>query len=122
VTGFLQFVVLPIVLVIGVAVWRGRQIRQLAERGVPVQGTVVRKSTLGPGFGASRRIVFSYVGPDGREYRRSALVGSARFESYAEGAPLALYCLPDAPGTSAEAWMVDAARDAMARKAKRARG
>ncbi|MCU0759175.1 MAG: hypothetical protein MUF07_08280 [Steroidobacteraceae bacterium] len=115
----LVFVFLPVVLAIGLAVWRGLQVRALAERGVPVQGTVVKKLTLGAGFMATRRIAFEYVGPDGRTYHRAASVSPGRFERHVEGAPLSLYCLPDAPGTSAEAWMVEAARDAMAKQKRR---
>lgn len=98
-----------------VAVSRGRHMRMLVERGVPVTGTVVRRFATGRAGKTERtkRIAFTYRGPDGREYRRAASMTRARWDQYEEGAPIELICLPDDPGVSAEAWLVEKAREAM---------
>jgi hypothetical protein len=105
---------------VAVAISRGRQLRALAERGVPVTGTIVRRLQTGREGGISRtkRITFSYRGPDGREYQRSASVPRGQWHQHEQGASIALVCLPDDPGVSAEARLVDAARDAMTRKGR----
>jgi hypothetical protein len=58
---------------IGVVIWRGRQVKVLAERGVNVEGRVVRRFRSGSTKGSlsrGRRIEFEYVGPDGKTYTR----------------------------------------------------
>lgn len=104
---------------IGVAVWRGKQIGALARRGVPVSGTVVRKFRSGSADGVGsrgRRIAFNYTGPDGKAYRRAASVTIGKFADYEEGSSIALVCLPDNPGVSAPAWLVEQAREALAKR------
>jgi hypothetical protein len=104
---------------------RGRELTALAERGVPVTGTVVRRFQTGKAGGPERtkRITFTYHGPDGREYRRAASMTRGRWDQYAEGSSIELVCLPHDPGVSAEKWMVDSAREALARKrAQRGQG
>ncbi len=102
----------------GGALWRGRQLRRLAVRGVPVTGTVERKQLTGKARGISKRkrVVFVYTGPDGREYRRAASVSASAWAQYQAGGPIALVCLPDDPGVSAEATLVDAARAALKKR------
>jgi hypothetical protein len=101
-----------------VVVNRGRQIGELARRGVPVTATVTRRFATGKGGPGSsnKRIGFTYRGPDGREYERFASVTGARFHALADGDPLPIYVLPDDPGTSAPALIVDPAREALARR------
>ena len=103
---------------IRVAMKRGGEMRALAERGVAVTGTVVRRFQSGKAGGPERtkRITFRYRGPDGRDYERSASLTRGRWEDYAEGAPIELLCLPHDPGVSAEKWLVEQARDALAKK------
>jgi hypothetical protein len=103
---------------VGLVWWRGRQFKMLAERGVPVTGTVVRRFQSGKAGGPERtkRITYSYRGPDGREYQRSASMTRGSWDQYEEGGPIELVCLPDDPGVSAEAGLVAAARTALARK------
>lgn len=112
-------VFLVVLAVAGVALWRGQQLRQLVARGVPVTGRVERKLRTGKARGMSKRkrVVFVYTGPDGREYRRAATVTTSAWERYAEGGPIALVCLPDDPGVSAEATLVDSARAALNKRA-----
>ena len=66
----------------------------------------------------SRRLAFTYTGPDGREYRRAASVSIGKWAEYEEGSAIALICLPDDPGVSAPAWLVDLAREALAKKGR----
>lgn len=114
---------LPILLIpsafIGIAIWRGRQFGELARRGIPVAGRIVRKfrsgsvDTVGS---RGRRLAFAYTGPDGREYRRAASVTIGKWSEYEEGDAIDLICLPDRPGVSAPAWLVSAAREALAKR------
>jgi hypothetical protein len=115
---FIVGLIVFIAAALGVVVWRGRQFKMLAERGVPVTGTVVHRFQSGKAGGPERtkRITFTYQGPDGREYTRSASMTRGQWNEYAEGAPIQLICLPDDPGVSAEARLVDAAREALSRK------
>jgi hypothetical protein len=105
-------------LAVRVVMKRGREMRELAERGVAVTGTVVRRFQSGKAGGPERtkRITFRYRGPDGRDYERSASMTRGRWEGHSEGAPIELYCLPHDPGVSAEKWLVEQARDALAKK------
>jgi hypothetical protein len=105
---------------IGVAVWRGRQVGELARRGVAVTGRVDRKFRSGIANGPGsrgRRLAFVYTGPDGREYRRTASVPGSRWSEHEEGGPIELVCLPDKLGVSAPAWMIEAARAALRKRA-----
>lgn len=99
---------------IGIAVWRGRQFGELARRGVPVTGQVVKKFRTGSGKAGAKgkRIAFTYRGPDGAEYRRAASIVTSKWREFEEGSPIELVCLPDKPGVSAPAWLVEDARKA----------
>ncbi len=112
---------LIIAAVIGVVIWRGLAFRQLAERGVPVTGTVVKRISTsstsgGGGMQSNKRLAFTYTGPDGITYRRSASVSLDKWEQYPEGSEIAIICLPDKPGTSGPAWLVELAREALEKK------
>jgi hypothetical protein len=98
-----------------VVVYRGRQFAALAERGVPATATVTRHFTTGRRQ-RGKRISFTYVGPDGRQYERSATIATERYEALAVGDALPIVLLPDAPGTSAPAWLVESAREALAKR------
>lgn len=116
-------ILLVVAAVIAVAAWilisRGKQIGELARRGIPATATVTRRFRTGTGEAGSRgkRLGFAYTGPDGQNYERFATVTSSRYSAVDEGDPFPIYLLPDAPGTSAPAWIVDAAREALAKKA-----
>jgi hypothetical protein len=117
------FVLLLLVIAVcagaGIAIWRGRQIGELAQRGVPVTGVVVQKIRSGKAGAAGdrgRRLAFTYTGPDGRTYRRATSVTSSQWAEHEEGGAIDLFCLPDDPGVSAPAWLVQHARDALAKR------
>jgi hypothetical protein len=117
---WLSLILLIIAVGAGIAIWRGRQIGELARRGVPVTGVVERKFRSGKAGGAvsrGRRLSFTYTGPDGRSYRRAASVTSSQWAEYEEGGAIELFCLPDAPGVSAPASLVRHAREALAKRA-----
>jgi hypothetical protein len=111
--------VLAIVAFVGVwaaiVIHRGRQFAALAERGVPATATVSRRFTTGRRQ-RGKRIGFTYAGPDGREYERFATIGTERYEALAVGDALPIVLLPDAPGTSAPGWLVQSAREALAKR------
>ena len=112
-------VLLLVAAFVGFGVWRGRQFGELARRGMPVTGRIVHKFRAGSAeMSGSRRPAFTYTGPDGREYRRAASVSIGKWAEYEEGSAIALICLPDDPGVSAPAWLVDLAREALAKKAR----
>ena len=104
---------------VGVVIWRGRQVGELARKGVPVTGVVVdrfRTGKAGSGNSRGKRIAFTYTGPDGREYRRAASLTSSEWAKYEDGAAIDLICLPDNPGVSAPASIVEHAREALAKR------
>jgi hypothetical protein len=116
----LLLLLIAVCAVAGMAIWRGRQLGDLARRGVPVTGVVVRKFRSGKAGGAGdrgRRLAFTYTGPDGRPYRRATSVTTSKWAEHEEGGAIDLFCLPDAPGVSAPAWLVQPARDALAKRA-----
>lgn len=118
--GFVLFALIALSIVIGLIVWRGRQIGALAREGVEVTATVVRKFRTHAGGPGSRghRIAFTYRGPDGQEYRRAATVTRSQWLAVEEGHPLPIVVLPAKPGISAPADVVGHAREAL-RKAGR---
>lgn len=113
--GVIWFLLVIVAVGVVLIVRRGLAFKALAERGVPVRGTIVsrfRTHASGPGS-RGRRVAFTYTGPDGQSYRRAATVSIGHFAELAEGCPIDLYCLPDRPGTSAPAWLVEDARKAL---------
>jgi hypothetical protein len=120
--GTLLFTAAAILVLIVAAVWivvvRGREFGELARRGVPATATVTRKFLTGKGGpgSATKRIGFSYVGPDGQRYERFASITIGRYQALAEGDPLPIVLLPDNPGTSAPEWLVEGAREALAKR------
>jgi hypothetical protein len=116
---FLILILLAVCAGVGIAIWRGRQLGELARTGVPVTGVVVRKFRSGKAGGAGdrgRRLAFTYTGPDGRSYRRATSVTVSKWAEHEEGGAIELFCLPDAPAVSAPAWLVQPARDALANR------
>jgi hypothetical protein len=113
-------ILIPIGLILAAIVLvrnRGKQFAALAERGIPAMATVSRRfTTAGGGTGRVKRIGFTYAGPDGRQYERFASVGQGHYRDVAEGDPFPIVFLPDDPGTSAPAWLVDAARQAVTKR------
>jgi hypothetical protein len=117
--SWFMLILLVVAVIAGIAIWRGRQIGELARRGVPVTGVVERKFRSGTAKAAGdrgRRLAFAYTGPDGRTYRRATSVTTSRWAEHEEGGAIELFCLPDAPGVSAPAWLVQHARDALAKR------
>lgn len=117
---WLSLTLLFIAVVAGTAIWRGRQLGDLVRRGVPVTGVVERKFRSGKAAAAGdrgRRLAFTYTGPDGNTYRRATSVTTSKWAEHEEGGAIELICLPDAPGVSAPAWLVQHARDALAKRA-----
>ncbi len=117
---FIMFLVIALAMVIGMVIWRGRQIGALARDGVEVTATVVSKFRTHAGGPGSRghRIAFTYRGPDGQEYRRAATVTRSQWLALEEGHALPIILLPAKPGISAPADVVGHAREAL-RKAGR---
>jgi L-ascorbate metabolism protein UlaG (beta-lactamase superfamily) len=116
---WLLLILLFIAAAAGIAISRGRQMGELARRGVPITGVVVQKFRSGKAGGATsrgRRLSFEYKGPDGRTYHRAASVTSSEWEAHEEGGGIELVCLPDNPGISAPAWLVQQAREALAKR------
>jgi len=105
--------VLALALVISV-MRRTVLLKNLAQHGVRVTGTVIAKYATANGGSAvrGRRVRYAYKGPDGADYRGVASVTHERLVDCEEGGPIDLYVLPDQPGTSAPAWLVDEARRA----------
>ena len=119
--SWFALILLFVVVYAGIAIWRGRQVGELARRGVPVTGQVVRKFRSGFAGAAGsrgRRLAFTYTVPDGRPYRRAASVTASQWAAYEEGGPIELFCLPEEPGVSAPASIVQLAREALAKRAK----
>lgn len=113
-------IVAAIGLGIVVAVGRSRQIGALAARGVPATATVTRRFLTGKGGAGSavKRIGYAYTGPDGQRYERFASVTAGRWREVDEGEDFPIVLLPEAPGTSAPAWLVDQAREALAKRGR----
>ena len=111
-TGALLILGLLVLALIASMVRAQQQMKALRLRGVRVTGTVTaRFATANGGAGIrGRRITYSYVGPDGRSYRRNVSLTVPDFKDCETGMPIALYVLPDKPATSAPAWLVDGAR------------
>jgi hypothetical protein len=115
----LLLIVLFIAGAVGVVLWRGRQIGALARRGVETKARVTRRFKTGrAGQRRNRRLGFVYTGPDGKEYTRYETVTPGKFDEYREGDEITIVYLPENPGVSASKWLVDPARELLARKGK----
>ena len=119
-----MFKLILVLIVAGVAfaIWalvkRGREFGDLARRGIPATAKVTRKFRTGKGGPGSpgRRIGYAYTGPDGIAYERFATITVGRFIEVEEGSDLPIVLLPDRPGVAAPAWLVESAREALAKR------
>lgn len=119
---WISILAIPAILIVMIlfVIQRGKQIGELARNGIPATAIVTRRFRTNPGGAGSkgRRIGFRYQGPDGRDYERFASLSIGRYADVKEGDPLPIYLLPDDPGISAPAWLVEESRKALAKRGR----
>lgn len=112
-TSLLLGLALITLAIVGVAVWRGLQLKRLVHEGVSTTGRVLK---IWGHTGASRskthRMRYRFDAAGGRSYERSVMITPLEKERLSEGATVDVVYLPADPTISALASLVDQARQA----------
>lgn len=119
-TTILLSLLIPIVIVgwlIGYAIWRGLQMKELVEHGVATNAIVESKRVVKPGKSGGRqyKIVYRYTDSSGATHSRTTVPGSDLYDQYDEGAAFPVVYSSKRPHISARKDEVDNARKAMNR-------
>jgi hypothetical protein len=100
---------------IGAAVWRGLQMKSLAQGGVVAKGEVIqkfrRRSKSGPQ--ASGYLKYRFDAPNGQAFTKRIAVSEQVYNEYAEGQPIDIVYLPDKPSVNGARYMVNLSRKAL---------
>jgi hypothetical protein len=108
-----------IALVIGLVVSRGLQMKQLLDDGIDIDGKVVSQFKHNPKTGSLSTDYFlrySYRDNAGREYEYKSNVNRDFWAAHPEGSTIAITYSKSKPAISAPRFLVDVAREAMAKK------
>lgn len=95
---------------------RGYELKALAERGVESRARVTHKQHFRRKGMSSKRLIYAFKGPDGRNYRHRSLISSKEFETVNIDQEIDIVYLPDKPSINASKAMVEQARAALARR------
>jgi len=114
VTSILIGIIFIIVAMVIVAVYRGLQIRQLAELGVSATGTVekVWHHTGATGTG-KYRMRYKFTASDGKAYQRSIMISAGEREQYTQGSQVEIIYLNNKPTVNGLASLVNQAKNAL---------
>lgn len=108
-----------IVLIIGLVATRGLQMKQLLEDGIDIEGKVVRQFKHNPKTGSLSTDYFlrySYRDSAGREHEYKSNVNRDFWVAHPEGSAIAITYSKSKPAISAPRFLVNAARETMAKK------
>lgn len=108
-----------IALVIWLVITRGLQMKQLLDDGIDIDGKVVRQFKHNPKTGSlstDHFLRYSYRDSAGREHEYKSSVNRDFWAAHPEGSAIAITYSKSKPEISAPRFLVDAARDAMAKK------
>lgn len=106
-------------LVIWLVITRGLQMKQLLEDGIDIDGRVVRQFKHNPKTGSlstNHFLRYSYSDRNGIEHEYKSSVNRDFWAAHPEGSAIAITYSKSKPEISAPRFLVDAAREAMAKK------
>lgn len=112
-------VIAIIALVIWLAVTRGLQLKQLLEDGMDTDGKVIRQFKRNPkkaSLSTDFFLRYSYRDRNGIEHEYKSNVNRDFWAAHPEGSAIAITYSKSRPEISAPRFLVDAAREAMAKK------
>ncbi len=116
-------ITLAVIGIISVVIWlvvtRGLQMKQLLEDGIDIDGKVVRQFRHNPKTGSlstDHFLRYSYRDGAGREHEYKSNVNRDFWAAHPEGSTIAITHSKSKPEISAPRFLVDAAREAMAKK------
>ncbi len=100
---------------ITVWVWRGLQMKALANSGVAGQAEVIQKTRRrsSPGHQAAGFIKYRFLTPDGKALTNRIAVSEKIYSEYDEGESIDIVYLPDRPGVNAARYLVNLSRHAL---------
>lgn len=110
-----------IAIVIWLVVTRGLQLKQLVEDGVDIDGVVVRQFKLNPKGGSQSTnhfLRYRYRDSAGQEHEYKSNVSRDFWVAHPEGSTIAITCSRSRPQISAPRYLVEQAREALAKKKK----
>lgn len=109
--------------IIAIIIWlvltRGLQLKQLVEDGVDIDGMVVRQFKLNPKSGSQSTNYFlryRYRDSAGEEHEYKSNVNRDFWVAHPEGSAIAITYSKSKPGISAPRFLVEQAREALAKK------
>ncbi len=118
-----KFILLFLAVAIGYAVWqvtrRVANVRLLARDGVDARGTVLRKYSLGRARRRNHYLEYRYEDSRGEAHTHKYNVGAVVWSAHAEGGPIEVTYSQSDPSVSAPRQLVQAAREALAKRNQR---
>lgn len=120
-TTILLSLLVPVVIVfglIGYAIWRGFQMKELVECGVETNAIVESKRVVKPGGSGQRayKIVYRYTDSSGATHSRTTVPGSDLYDQYDEGSAFPIVYSSKRPHISARKDEVESARKALSKR------
>jgi hypothetical protein len=111
-----KLIILLVLGAIAYTIWRvvqrGRQLARLLGDGVPTQGTVVRKYTLGRAKRRNTYLEYRYQDDTGSTHSHKSNVPAGVWAEHEEGGGIEVVYSASDPEVSAPRFLVDAARNA----------
>jgi hypothetical protein len=116
-------IILVLIAIAALAVWlvitRGLQLKQLVEDGIDTEGKVIRQFKRNPkkaSLSTDFYLRYAYRDRNGIEHEYKSNVNRDFWAAHPEGSAIAITYSKSRPGVSAPRFLVDAAREAMAKK------
>lgn len=112
-------VITIIALIIGLVITRGLQMKQLLDDGIDIDGRVIRQFRHNPKKGSlstDHFLRYSYRDSAGQEHEYKSNVNRDFWAAHPEGSAIAITYSKSKPAISAPRFLVDAAREAAAKK------
>ena len=100
---------------IAVMVWRGLQMKSLAQHGVAGTAQVVQKfrRRSRAGHQAAGFIKYRFAAPNGQQFTNRIAVSEQIYNEYSEGQSIDVVYLPDKPAVNGARYMVNLSRKAL---------
>ncbi len=106
--------IIIISLMVLLALWRGLELRQLVESGVPGKAKIIRKVKFRGKKGIpTYRMRYEFQARDGKLYSRAISLTSTEAAAYSVGDQIDIVYVPDKPRISASEAMVALGRQAL---------
>ncbi len=111
--SFLMWLMVPAAVIYTIyrVIKRGYEVNLLAERGVDGKAWLKHKQLFRRRGTSTRRLIYVFKGPDGKNYKRHSLVDEDEFNAVQENSEIDIVYLPNRPKVNAPKPMVELIRE-----------